>query len=81
MSEYLAIIFQLPRPIIAYVKDREIIETLSLDYSGTPMSPPRGILLSWQQDNNHSEARMVAEIIESSGRAEREKYNSIIRMY
>jgi hypothetical protein len=31
MSEYLAIIFHFPLPIITCAKDREISETLSLD--------------------------------------------------
>jgi hypothetical protein len=39
------------------------------------MSPPRGILLSWQQDDDHSEAHMAADISQSSGRADqREVY-------
>jgi hypothetical protein len=56
-------------------RDWDISETLSLDYSGTLMSPPRGILISWQQDDDHGEAYMAADIRQSSGRADqREVY-------
>ena len=45
------------------------------------MSPPRGILLSLKQDDDHVEPLMAADIRQSTGRADREKYISITGMF